>query len=91
MLRGPGLAAWDVSMNKDTALRLLGEGARLQFRTELFNVLNHANFSLPSGRMFTGGPADGAGATEAPILNVAKIKTTVTSSRQIQLALKVIF
>jgi len=35
--------------------------------------------------------ADPAGASEAPILNVGRITTTATSSRQIQLALKVIF
>ena len=42
-LRGPGLSTWDLSLNKDTALPFL-ESAKLQFRAEIFNVLNHANF-----------------------------------------------
>ena len=93
MLRGPGLSTWDVSLNKDTGLRFLGENAKVQFRLEIFNILNHANFSLPStiGRVFTGALTDPAGASEAPIPNVGKIQTTATSSRQIQLALKLLF
>jgi outer membrane receptor protein involved in Fe transport len=93
MLRGPGLNTWDVSLNKDTGLPLLGESARLQFRAEIFNILNHANFSLPAsiGRTFVGTLTDPAGTSEAPIPNVGRITTTSTSSRQIQLALKVIF
>ena len=91
ILRGPGLGNWDLSINKDTALRFLGEGGKLQFRMEIFNILNHANFFLPSGRVFTGTSTDPAGASEAPIGNVFKITSTATSSRQIQLALKIIF
>jgi len=93
MLRGPGLSTWDLSLNKDTALPFLGESTKLQFRAEIFNLLNHANFSIPAsiGRVFVGTLADPAGASEAPISNVGRITTTATSSRQIQLALKVIF
>ena len=93
ILRGPGLSTWDLSVNKDTGLRFMGESAKLQFRAEIFNILNHANFSIPAsiGRTFVGTLTDPAGATEAPIPNVGRITTTSTSSRQIQLALKVIF
>jgi len=93
ILRGPGLSTWDLSLNKDTALPFLGESTKLQFRAEIFNLLNHANFSIPAsiGRVFVGTLTDPAGASEAPISNVGKITTTATSSRQIQLALKVIF
>src|SRR5437667_82074 len=93
MLRGPGLSTWDLSLNKDTALPFPGESTKLQFRAEIFNLLNHANFSIPAsiGRVFVGTLADPAGASEAPISNVGRITTTATSSRQIQLALKVIF
>ncbi|HLB89229.1 MAG TPA: TonB-dependent receptor [Terriglobales bacterium] len=91
-LRGPGLSTWDLSLNKDTALPFL-ESAKLQFRAEIFNILNHANFSIPAsiGRAFVGALTDPAGASEAPIPNVGRITTTATSSRQIQVALKVIF
>ena len=90
-LRGPGLGTWNLSINKDTHVGWLGEQGALQFRAEIFNILNRANFSLPSGTVFTGTTTDGAGATEAPVNGVAKISTTQTSSRQVQLALKVIF
>ena len=91
MLRGPGLGTWGASVNKDTGLPFISENARLEFRAEIFNLLNRANFSTPSGSVFTGTVTDPAGATEAPIANVGKITTTSTTSRQIQLALKLIF
>ena len=99
MLRGPGLATWNVSFNKDTSLGFLGENGRLQFRAEIFNILNHANFGIPNGTVFTGTVTDGAGATEAPagstnaipLGTAGQIRETATTSRQIQLALKLIF
>jgi hypothetical protein len=93
MLTGPGLFNWDVSVNKDTRLPFFGESGRLEFRAEIFNILNHANFSLPAsiGRAFVGTLTDPAGASEAPISAVGQITTTAAPSRQIQLALKVIF
>jgi hypothetical protein len=91
MLTGPPMKNLDFSINKDTRLRFLGEGGQLQFRAEIFNILNHPNFDQPAGQLFTGTAADGAGATEKPISNVTKISTTSNSSRQIQLALKLVF
>ena len=91
MLRGPGAATWDASINKDTRIPRLGESARLEFRAEIFNLLNHTNFSTPSGSVFAGTLTDPAGASEAPIANVGKITSTSSNSRQIQLALKLIF
>lgn len=43
-LIGPGLATWDLSFFKGTAIR---ERLRLQFRAELFNLLDRANFNTP--------------------------------------------
>ncbi len=95
MLTGPGQGTWNLSINKDTKLGFLGESGALQFRAEIFNLLNRANFSLPSGTIFNGtyttATPDPAGPSEAPIGGVAQITSTQTSSRQIQLALKVIF
>jgi hypothetical protein len=42
---GPGLATWDFSVLKDTAIR---ERLNLQFRAEIFTLLNRANFNTPS-------------------------------------------
>ncbi len=53
-LEEPGLHEWDFSIVKDTKLGFLGEGGNLQFRAEIFNVLNHANFSYPSAVVFQG-------------------------------------
>ncbi len=49
-LIGPGLATWDLSFLKDTRIH---ERTTLQFRAELFNVLNHANFNTPNAVVFT--------------------------------------
>ncbi|HUQ95450.1 MAG TPA: TonB-dependent receptor, partial [Bryobacteraceae bacterium] len=45
---GPGTNNLDFSVVKDTALGWLGEGGKLEFRTEVFNILNRATFDLPS-------------------------------------------
>ena len=42
---GPGLATWDLSVVKDTRIH---ERATLQFRAEIFNVLNWTNFANPT-------------------------------------------
>jgi len=81
-LIGPGLVSVDVAMSKSFAL---GEGRALQFRAEVFNLPNHPNFAVPSGRIvFT----NAAGAI-AP--TAGRITSTVTTSRQIQFGLKLTF
>jgi hypothetical protein len=89
MLIGPGQGTWNLSINKDTKLGFMGENGSVEFRAEIFNVLNRANFSIPSGTIFAGTASDAAGPTEAP--SETAISSTQTSSRQIQLALKLIF
>ena len=44
ILDGPGTIALNLSLYKNFVLR---EKSRLQFRWEVFNVLNHTNFQLP--------------------------------------------
>jgi hypothetical protein len=60
----------------------LAERVNLQFRTEVFNLANHANFGTPNAIMF----ANGAASPSAGL-----ITNTVTTSRQIQFGLKLIF
>ena len=86
ILRGPGFANLDFSLVKDTALGFLGESGKLQFRAEIFNILNRPNFGLPDRTVFAG-TAD----VQAPFGTAGQITRSLGASRQIQLALKVIF
>jgi hypothetical protein len=90
-LTGPGLSNVDFSLNRDIRLKALGEQGAVQFRAEFFNLFNHPNFGTPNATVFTGsGPATG-GAVEAPLASAGQILSTRTRSRQIQLALKIVF
>jgi len=80
-LQGPDLMTEDIAFKKNFAVR---ENNKLEFRWELFNTLNRANFNVPTFTVFS----NAAGAINA---NAGKITTTRTSSRQMQLALKFIF
>jgi hypothetical protein len=44
-LRGPGFQNWDTAIVKNW---LFGESMRLQFRAEMFNTFNHAQFYTPN-------------------------------------------
>ncbi len=91
-LRGPGLGTWDFSLVKDTAVRALGERGSVQFRAEFFNLLNRPNFDVPlNGYIYPGNLSDVGPFSEAPDPAAAAITNTVTTSRQIQFALKLIF
>jgi hypothetical protein len=41
----PGINNWDIGLSKQFAV---GEGKRIDFRTELFNAWNHAQFGAPN-------------------------------------------
>ncbi len=79
-LIGPGLFNLDLSVNKQFRLR---EGVTLQFRTEMFNSLNHPNFSIPSARTVF--------SSSGPVGSAGRITSTQTSARQLQLGMKLIF
>jgi Carboxypeptidase regulatory-like domain/TonB dependent receptor len=83
---GPDLRTLDLSLAKQTRWSRLGSNGRIELRIEAFNVLNRANFGIPELRAFAG-QADG----EAPLATFGRITTTVTSARQIQLGVKVVF
>lgn len=80
-LIGPGRATVDFSLFKNMAIR---ENKSLQFRAELFNLFNRANFGLPNRNLFI----DNSG---KPTADAGRITTTVTPSRQLQFGLKFIF
>ena len=80
-LIGPSLVKWDFSLAKNFAVT---EQWNLQFRSELFNIFNHANFSGPAASMFsaTGGKQGTAGVIS---------RTLIGNQRQIQFALRLTF
>jgi hypothetical protein len=86
ILRGPGLSMTNLSLVKNHPVGYLGSGGQLQFRLEVFNLFNRANFATPDRVVF-------AAATEgeAPLSTAGRISRTITSSRQLQLGIKVIF
>jgi hypothetical protein len=51
-LVGPGYVATDIGVLKNTKLN---ERLSLQFRAELFNLFNHANFATPNPAAFNAG------------------------------------
>jgi hypothetical protein len=53
-LVGPGLAELDYSVSGDFPMRFISEAARLQFRAEMFNLANRANFEppLPNNQLY---------------------------------------
>src|SRR5712692_9525458 len=78
-LIGPGLATWDFSVLKDMRIR---EQLNLQFRAEIFNLLNRANFNQPNAVVFTpSGVSPTAGI----------ITSTSTTARQVQFGLKLLW
>lgn len=92
-LTGPGLVTFDLSLAKTFKIV---EKLNAQFRAEAFNLANHPNFGLPVNTLFTG-PSCAAGQTgncEGPGIpnpNAGRITNTVTTSRQLQFALKLMF
>jgi hypothetical protein len=75
ILLGPGQNNWDVSLTKVTRIH---EKQSVQFRTEFFNLFNHAQFANP-----------GVARNSAPTFGV--ITSTTTNPRLVQFALKVLF
>ena len=51
-LHGPGMIDTDLALSKTTALS--GEGTKLEFRAEFFNIFNHANFMNPVTNIYSG-------------------------------------
>jgi hypothetical protein len=82
---GPGLATWDFSTLKDTRIR---ERMTLQFRAEIFNLLNRSNFNTPNLIVFT--PPTTANPTGLSG-TAGAITSTTTTARQVQFALKLLW
>jgi hypothetical protein len=72
----------DMALYKNIPITSISEGFRVQLRAEFFNILNHTNFAPPlaNNAVFN--------ATGAPIGAGGRITSTQTSSRQIQLGVR---
>ena len=87
-LIGPGIVDFDFALIKNSYVRKVSETFNVQFRAEIFNLFNRPNFQEPNS-------SDG----NAVILNqngtnagaAGVLLSTTTTSRQIQLALKIIW
>ena len=85
-LIGPGLLNTDFSIFKNNYIRKISETFNVQFRAELFNVLNRTNFGPPNANSLE--VINSAGQY---IDGFARITATQTPARQIQFALKLIW
>ena len=92
IMNGPGVTSLDFSIFKNNRIPRISESFNIQFRVEMFNIMNHPNFAPP-------GPGDGntdifdpSGASLAPPggISGALVRTTIPE-RQIQFAIKVSF
>lgn len=86
-LIGPGLAKIDSSLNKHFQMT---EHLGMELRVEAFNLFNHPNFSIPSQRAVFSGVNATTGQGNR-VASAGLITTTQTSSRQLQLGMKIIF
>ncbi len=88
ILIGPGITNLDFSVFKNNHIKRISETFNVQFRAEMFNIINHANFAPPQVGDGNTDIFDGTGAPN-PIAG-ALVRTTIPE-RQIQFALKIIF
>ena len=77
---GPRLSNIDLTLVKMTALT---ERAKLEFRAEVFNLVNHANFGAPSNSISSSAHTYNG--------NAGVISNTITDNRELQLGLKLLF
>lgn len=84
--RGPGLGDWDTSLFRNIPVPRIADSFRIQFRVEMFNILNRANFQPPTSsslQLFT--------QSLQPIASAGALTATATTSRQIQFGLKLLW
>jgi hypothetical protein len=85
LLTGPGTTNLDFSVFKNQSIKRISESFNVQFRAEFFNIMNHANFEVPSIAL---GRTDIFDATGSPLSTAGVLSSTSTPGREIQFALK---
>jgi outer membrane receptor protein involved in Fe transport len=87
ILVGPGTSNLDFSVFKNNPIRRISESFNVQFRAEFFNILNRANFAVP----VTPDNTDIFDSTGAPTGVAGLLRSTTTTAREIQFALRLIW
>ena len=82
---GPGLKEMDFSLFKNNRIPRISDTFNVQFRWEVFNLANHANFAPPAPA------ARQIFAASGTLNNAGVLNATTTTSRQMQFALKFIW
>jgi hypothetical protein len=90
-LTGPGARDFDFSLVKDTKVGWLGEAGLVEFRAEVFNILNHPDFGAPNTSVFNGSQSDLGPFSEKAQKNFGLITAQTNVPRQVQLALRIEF
>jgi len=85
-IAGPNLVTTDLAIIKNTRI---SERLNVQLRAEAFNLFNHPNFSPPG--VFSAGHSVFADSTGAINPVAGQLTSTTTTSRQLQLAIKLTF
>ncbi len=88
IFRGPGFMNWDASIGK---IWKLTERFKIQFRGEMFNAANHANFASGSIGTDLSSPDSLGRARATPDVQVANPVIGSGGSRHIQLGVKIIW
>jgi hypothetical protein len=100
LLRGPNFAQFDMILDKRFRIT---ETSSLEFRTEIFNIFNHANFANPpvtlpnalgtgTNQLQPGQPFTAAAAGSFGVLSSTVTKTVgLGTNRQVQFALRYTF
>jgi len=91
---GPDLKDLDFSLFKNNPIHCISETFNVQFRWEIFNIANHANFNPPppgNRQIFPQSPALDQNGNPKPNANAGLLNATSTASRQMQFALKFIW
>jgi hypothetical protein len=87
ILIGPGTSNLDFSAFKNNHIKRFSENFNVQFRVEVFNILNRPNFAVP----VTPDHTDIFDSTGVSTGVAGLLSSTTTTARQIQLALKVVW
>jgi hypothetical protein len=87
ILVAPGVMNLDFSVFKNNYIRKISESFNIQFRVEMFNILNHPDFAPP----VTPDNTDIFDGTGTPTGVAGLLTKTSVPERQIQFGLKIIF